>query len=557
MTENPLKIEPEIIENPWDVQTVYLFQYFNCPECLFKVQEKQEFINHACTDHPDSIGYFNNIKDGSLEDVIVPYISEKEEEIKVEFESDEDIKDIDTHQDFESSDSEYEEPKSKKSKGPKRTPKPKKVTCSECNRVFSSNSHLKQHFEGVHQQEKKIKCDKCDLPFVTVEDWNQHIIKCHLDETEHSGEFQCQLCHSIFCIAKLLDLHHLITHNKKILTCLYCKKTFSELSNLRRHEKSVHLGNTVVKKKKKHCPFCDAWSEEGTLGDHVKQCHPNEPMPFLCEKCDYKTFTKSNLRMHQLNQHERNNEFMCDRCDYVTKTNAMLQRHINHVHLQIRNFSCDQCPKAFKDRRQLHRHLVTAHQMVFEDKTMESVMRGITKSAAAVKAVESKCDKCDNVTFTTELDMNDHYKRVHDSDSNIKCIHCDSHWHSSQSLNYHIYNSHKASDRYCDICGTFLKNSYYLERHRKQVHFKIHDFICDHCGKSFPFKVTRDNHVNVAHLKALKFPCDKCDYKALTKPKLTLHIRSKHLINDFKCKYCDFATSSPKMIYNHKKKFHT
>ena len=134
---------------------------------------------------------------------------------------------------------------------------------------------------------------------------------------------------------------------------------------------------------------------------------------------------------------------------------------------------------------------------------------------------------------------------------------CDSHWHSSQSLNYHIYNSHKASDRYCDICGTFLKNSYYLERHRKQVHFKIHDFICDHCGKSFPFKVTRDNHVNVAHLKELKYSCDKCDYKALTKPKLTLHIRSKHLINDFKCKYCDFATSSPKIIYNHKKKFHS
>ena len=125
MGSHPMKIEPEINDHDmpswtqnaslWDVQTVYLFQYFNCPECMFKVQEKQLFINHACESHPESIGYFNNIKDGSLDDVIVPYIISddvypqvKVEEIAEDDEEEDTKVDIEDHN-FDSSD-ELEEP---------------------------------------------------------------------------------------------------------------------------------------------------------------------------------------------------------------------------------------------------------------------------------------------------------------------------------------------------------------------------------------------------------------------------------------------------------------
>ena len=742
MTSYPMKIEPETNDNDmpswtqnaslWDVQTVYLFQYFNCPECLFKVQEKQLFINHACESHPDSIGYFNNIKDGSLEDVIVPYIitGDVYPQVKVEVEDDEDEEedtkvDIEDHN-FDSSD-EFEEPSIKKPKKIKRkadddvqcyccgittkfrdikkhisdqhgsyavkanlygdpqpfecfkckgtfesqgkldqhicydvkvpdknpetktfectecqTPwqgavhyrqhwfsvhtevksfkctfsetcefkgkttydvrqhvrkkhqeveatilcpqcgkaftressmkhhvklihdkkspgsmiknqKPKNVPCKECPRVFTSYSKLKQHYEHHHQLEKLIKCDTCDLTFVTLEEWDSHIKKCHLAEMKHPGDFQCELCRASFCIAKLLDLHHSIVHKKKMFTCELCKKSYSESSNLRKHEKREHQGGPA-EKRKANCPFCEDWSGEGTLRDHVKDVHPDEPLPFLCDKCDYKTFSKSNLSIHIKYMHNKNTDFMCDRCDYVTKTQCKLQIHIDKVHLGIKNFSCDQCPKAFKDKRALHRHLVTAHQVVLEDKDMENVLKEINR-AATVKVVEPKCDKCTE-SFSTEFMLDDHYTRVHESDAKIKCIHCDSFWHSAQSLNYHIYNSHKANDRNCDICGIFLKNSYYLERHKKKVHFKIHDFVCEHCGKSFPCKINRDMHINVVHLKEPKFPCDKCDFKALTKPKLSLHIRTKHMINDFKCRFCDFVTSSPKTLQTHGRNIH-
>ena len=61
------------MENPWNIQSIYDFQYFNCPSCVFIVKSKQEFLNHAFCDHPESIYDLTNISDGSLNDVQFPW----------------------------------------------------------------------------------------------------------------------------------------------------------------------------------------------------------------------------------------------------------------------------------------------------------------------------------------------------------------------------------------------------------------------------------------------------------------------------------------------------
>ena len=37
--------------NPWDVSSIFNFTYYCCPECDWKEQNKQKFINHAFTYH--------------------------------------------------------------------------------------------------------------------------------------------------------------------------------------------------------------------------------------------------------------------------------------------------------------------------------------------------------------------------------------------------------------------------------------------------------------------------------------------------------------------------
>ena len=38
--------------NPWEVSSLYEFNYFCCPECDSKSPSAQEFINHASSNHP-------------------------------------------------------------------------------------------------------------------------------------------------------------------------------------------------------------------------------------------------------------------------------------------------------------------------------------------------------------------------------------------------------------------------------------------------------------------------------------------------------------------------
>ena len=63
-------------ENPWNVDSLYQFQFYNCPSCYFFNSSKQEFVDHVCKSHPESIPYLKKIKDVSIQDVTGPWNSE-------------------------------------------------------------------------------------------------------------------------------------------------------------------------------------------------------------------------------------------------------------------------------------------------------------------------------------------------------------------------------------------------------------------------------------------------------------------------------------------------
>ena len=74
------------MENPWNIQSIYDLQYFNCPVCIFKNPSKQDIINHAYDYHPESIEHLMNINDNSLMDISLPWdiIVKKETETDVQ-----------------------------------------------------------------------------------------------------------------------------------------------------------------------------------------------------------------------------------------------------------------------------------------------------------------------------------------------------------------------------------------------------------------------------------------------------------------------------------------
>lgn len=62
------------IENPWDIiESIYDFQYFNCPSCSYKNGSKQDFVYHAWKNHPESIQNLRRISDICLNDILPPW----------------------------------------------------------------------------------------------------------------------------------------------------------------------------------------------------------------------------------------------------------------------------------------------------------------------------------------------------------------------------------------------------------------------------------------------------------------------------------------------------
>ena len=42
------------MENPWSVSEISAFSYFCCPECDYKSQSENTFVEHAAQNHPDA-----------------------------------------------------------------------------------------------------------------------------------------------------------------------------------------------------------------------------------------------------------------------------------------------------------------------------------------------------------------------------------------------------------------------------------------------------------------------------------------------------------------------
>ena len=765
MTTDIPKIEPEeqpdwyCTNNPWDVKTVYQFQFFNCPECLFKVQEKQEFINHAFESHPDSLEYLNSIKDGSLADIAVPWtncqvlvepITDILEDVKLKIENGDDEHEFEDDEDYEPNeiidfdeddDEEVEEesdedlPLAKKPKLQiKRDPesevqcyccgietkfknikkhifdhhgsyafkanmygdpqpyqcfkckgtfesqqrqeshmcydvkvpekkknsktfdcvecqnpfkcatsyrqhflsvhneykpfkcsiencdfrgkhnhdmmqhvrrvhkksdasylcqtcgkgfqhesrlkihvalvhekkprsevlnkRPKPYQCNSCERTFSTQGHLKQHqILHVDESTKSIKCNYCDSQYQTITDYNDHVAKVHSEDAEDLGSYHCDPCEVSFCLTKILDLHYQIVHQEKRYTCHICLKSLTNAWRLKQHIDGIHKGlKPYSGKSSKKCPFCDNWDiKTEMLKDHVSRVHPDEPLPFMCDKCDHKTFNKYNLESHIKIMHTQKQEYLCDQCDFVTNYSNGIKRHVMTVHMNIASYQCHLCPKALKDSRSLKRHLVCKHQMVLSEAEMGQVLKDINR-VAAIKPVESKCDKCDR-KCDNEEELNSHTKSCYRDikrDVEFKCNKCDTFWHAPEALHFHLYNTHKVGDDVCDICGQIVKNTHYLKKHKQSVHMLIKEWPCDQCGKLYSSKESMKRHIEVTHLGLRKWNCELCDFKGRNAHTVNVHMKKVHSKDPmpFKCIDCDFAIDSDKKLRKHRSKFH-
>lgn len=127
-----------------------------------------------------------------------------------------------------------------------------------------------------------IKCYLCREVF-----FQRKLKYEHLERTHSNDEFKCRICKHKSQTARGMDNHMMLHENPELLShmCHICSKNYQKACELRRHIKLSHSDKTLRESK------------------------------FFCDFCDFKTFSKMNVK-----------------------------RHLRTIHLKIKAFQCQFCP---------------------------------------------------------------------------------------------------------------------------------------------------------------------------------------------------------------------
>ena len=176
------------------------------------------------------------------------------------------------------------------------------LQCRLCPYIAPRSARLKKHMEVKHLW-LRIARDLCDYTSTAKSN-----LKKHKQQIHEQLKYTCIYCGKIFinkhCFKRHINFIHL-NLPRPILSCPECGKSFIDKNTLKRHT-NEHLG-----------------------------------VSYPCERCEYKTKVKSNLKHHMKSHHEKREWFLCDLCEYKGSRKG-LRGHKESKHAG-KTFKCHIC----------------------------------------------------------------------------------------------------------------------------------------------------------------------------------------------------------------------
>lgn len=125
-----------------------------------------------------------------------------------------------------------------------RTPQ---AVCAECGLAFAAEYQLMKHIHRKHTKPTTYTCELCAPPhhlFVGYSSFAYH------KESVHGREqFECDVCQKMFKIKKKMIEHRQVHSGGRPYLCRYCGNGFSQNQGKRAHERRMHEGNILVRKR--------------------------------------------------------------------------------------------------------------------------------------------------------------------------------------------------------------------------------------------------------------------------------------------------------------------
>ena len=582
------------IENPWTVQSIYEFHFYNCPTCSYRHYSKQEFVNHSFYTHLDSVIGLQDISDGSLSDIICPWDNSNDCHTFDEISNNEFKDNVEIMETILIPNQVEEDNENNINQ-----------KCIYCDKSFISSFNLEYHIDQFH--DKQIVNTGLKENHTTNENIVTEIDKTNVEnlmeiKTDDNSKNDETENHTDDSIIETKDVQNLVNedfprlnnldHDKSISTdgiprkiekpifkyskCDICSKAFSTEEKLLKHQSIVKNSSYNCK----HC--CEIFSEYDFLNTHMRKVHggsdinlKSEQTKNLKRKCPYcGKALRSTLgpgsrgtdHFRKCKKRPKNPTFFCYICLQVFDKNEGLKEHLSIIHSNINHgYDSSKLKDAIlpkKESENKNNDKVTDEDDV-EKKYLESEKYNDNeqvKDEFSNEKIESL------ITDDNKKDNQNHKKRENVSESDLKmiakqdfrdgqikseseslnspdvkksdekpekmynCKYCDKSF-TYKFLNNHIKTAHEVFK--CDICKrASFQSKFELKEHKNTFH------NCNMCEKTFRYKEEIRMHKYMDHKNDYKgdYKCDYCGKLFFHDKELKKHFLMEH--DGHKCKYC-------------------
>lgn len=305
-------------------------------------------------------------------------------------------------------------------------------TCPECSKTFTSPFLLHEHLKN---NGPKTACVTCGDVVFRGQDMIKHMAAAHNQDLT-----MCLQCPCLFKNEEELSQHLKDGHKTGVFTCSDCGRSFQRKSTFEHHSQ-MHVVRT--------CRSCNRqFTNRSCYREHRTQCEPDakpdkstvprnrrsnirDPAVFICDYCNKKYSTRSQLKNHILWIHMDHRPHQCQWCGKRFFTFARMAEH-SVVHTRARNFECDICGAK-----------------------LVSKMAAVYHRRRHTGEKPYKCEDCE-ASFISSSRRLEHAKRKHNKGTRVQCVLCPNSFVRKSELKRHMDKAHSTVDegeKNSDILG--------------------------------------------------------------------------------------------------------
>jgi len=263
-----------------------------------------------------------------------------------------------------------------------------------------------------------------------------------------------------------------------------------------------------------------------------------------CDLCDEKFFIPENLDLHVERKHlsaSEDKSFKCLFCSKLYTTRGSFRCHLNKFH-KSKGFRCrfPLCAAVFRTEVNLENHYQKVHFITSEKKPFE-------------------CEVCKNWYASKDYlkyHMKSHAKKEEQGPEMFKCLICKELFSSVYYLNKHKKENHKPEGIKCQIqpCQLYFKTTDEMKEHFENKH----NNNCKFCSSSFFSRTHYFSHLRKVHFDK-KCNFTQCTFYTDSRKEMEKHVKEKHNKNNkiTDCIYCGKSYKNRITMSNHVRYTHS